>query len=59
MDERKFLDNGKIVAEYEYNKETNEVVVTITEWLSKEDDEILKQDIIKQLEKTNFIIKFK
>lgn len=55
----KIIDRGEIVAEYEYNDETKEVLVTITSWLSKEDDIQLKKDILKELAETKFIIKFK
>jgi hypothetical protein len=55
----KILDRGEIVAEYEYNDETKEVLVTITSWLSKEDDIQLKKDILKELAETKFIVRFK
>jgi hypothetical protein len=54
----KILDGREIVAEYEYKEETNEVLVTITKWLSKEEDAQLKKDILKQLATTKFIIRF-
>lgn len=55
----KIIDRGEIVAEYEYNDETKEVLVTITSWLSKEDDIQLKKDILKELAETKFVVRFK
>jgi hypothetical protein len=55
----KIIDCGEIVAEYEYNDETKEVLVTITSWLSKEDDIQLKKDILKELAETKFVVRFK
>lgn len=58
-DNHKILYQDKIVGEYEFNNETKEMLVTITEWLPLEDEEVLKKEIYDKLSKTGFIIKFK
>ena len=43
FDECKLLFNGEEVAEYNYQVENNLLIVTITQWLSKEDEEEVKK----------------
>lgn len=54
----KLLFDGKEVAEYNYQVENNLLIVTIIEWLSKEDEEEVKKRIKEKFEGHDFEVVF-